>query len=261
MGRPRPRVRLRRWQALMQSMPSFVALLWPALFLSLGWNFLAVRLRPTGHAGGGSSGAGSSAASMFVLMGGLPLIAMLPVPFAASRVRRSGLGGGPVGMPLAQMQRVAARVQPAAASAAEGHGGRARAPGEAPRPRRVDRRRVRGREGEAPVSAACASTGSSCSSPPWPVASTPAGGSSTGPRRFVAGTPSDAGSPLISETSGRRSSGLKPSRPATSSLDGCVPSQNNLRRRSPVVLSRHQSSPTSPIRYWRTWAERIHARR
>src|SRR5207247_9081411 len=41
------------WQAWRNKAPSLLALIWPALFLSLGWNFLDFGLNPTG--GGGVS--------------------------------------------------------------------------------------------------------------------------------------------------------------------------------------------------------------
>ena len=53
------------------------------------------------------------------------------------------------------------------------------------------------------------------------------------------------------------SSGSKPSRRATSSLDGRVPSANSARRISPVPRLRHQSSPTSRRRRVLSWAERM----
>ena len=48
---------------------------------------------------------------------------------------------------------------------------------------------------------------------------------------------------------------------AISSLVGFVPSRKSSRRISPVRALRHQSSPTSPTRYTRSCAARIHARR
>ena len=51
-----------------------------------------------------------------------------------------------------------------------------------------------------------------------------------------------------SARSGPVSSGSKPIRPAISSLDGFVPSRKSSRRRSPVSLLAHHSSPTSRSR-------------
>ena len=48
--------------AVWRRIPSFAMLLWPALFLSLGWNFLEYAFDPPG-AGGASCGGGSSAGS------------------------------------------------------------------------------------------------------------------------------------------------------------------------------------------------------
>lgn len=60
------------WQVFKNSIPSFLGLLWPALFLSLGWNFLEFGLDPPG--GGGLAWGWLICAVFFVLMGGLPLI-------------------------------------------------------------------------------------------------------------------------------------------------------------------------------------------
>jgi hypothetical protein len=55
--------------------PSFTSLLWPALFLSLGWNFLEFGLRPPG--GRGLDWGWLVCAAVFALMGGVPLLALL----------------------------------------------------------------------------------------------------------------------------------------------------------------------------------------
>ena len=52
--------------------PSFALLAWPALFLSLGWNFLEFGLNPPG--GGGPAWGWLVCAILFMLMGGLPLL-------------------------------------------------------------------------------------------------------------------------------------------------------------------------------------------
>jgi hypothetical protein len=52
--------------------PSFVSLLWPGLFLSLGWNFFEYGIRAGGVAGWLVPGV------LFVLMGGVPLVWALP---------------------------------------------------------------------------------------------------------------------------------------------------------------------------------------
>jgi hypothetical protein len=61
------------WRAAKAKVPSFVSLLWPALFLSLGYNFLDYAFT------GGTVAAGFLVAGVvFVLMGGAPLIWALP---------------------------------------------------------------------------------------------------------------------------------------------------------------------------------------
>lgn len=69
------------WQAFKNHVPSLLALAWPALFLSLGWNFLEFGLDPPG--GGGLEWGWLVCAIVFGLMGGLPLL------FAAKPVARS----------------------------------------------------------------------------------------------------------------------------------------------------------------------------
>jgi hypothetical protein len=51
--------------------PNLVFLAWPALFLSLGWNFLDFGLNPPGGTGGGGW---LVCAVVFILMGGVPLV-------------------------------------------------------------------------------------------------------------------------------------------------------------------------------------------
>ena len=53
---------------------------------------------------------------VFMLMGGLPLLIMLPATIRGFTREQKPPRGWPVGMPLAQMQRVAARVQPSTAT-------------------------------------------------------------------------------------------------------------------------------------------------
>lgn len=60
------------WQAARAHAPSLVALLWPALFLSLGSNFLEYGVRGGGVVGWLICGV------LFVLMGGVPLALALP---------------------------------------------------------------------------------------------------------------------------------------------------------------------------------------
>ena len=65
------------WQSFRSGAPSLVALLWPALFLSLGWNFLQYGLSSPGGDGGVVAG-WLICAVVFILMGGIPLVAILP---------------------------------------------------------------------------------------------------------------------------------------------------------------------------------------
>jgi hypothetical protein len=103
--------------AVWRGIPSFAGLLWPALFLSLGWNFLEYAFDPPG-AGGGVWWGWLICGIVFMLMGGLPLLVMLPVTVRGFTREEKRPRGWPVGMPLAQMQRVAARVQPSTAATA-----------------------------------------------------------------------------------------------------------------------------------------------
>ena len=63
------------WQASKHRVPSLALLAWPALFLSLGWNFLEFGLDPPGP-GGGVEWGWLVCAIVFGLMGGLPLLAV-----------------------------------------------------------------------------------------------------------------------------------------------------------------------------------------
>jgi hypothetical protein len=63
------------WQSASAHAPSFVFLLWPALFLSLGWNFLQFGLHPP--EGQGVVAGWLVCAVLFILMGGVPLVAVL----------------------------------------------------------------------------------------------------------------------------------------------------------------------------------------
>lgn len=103
--------------AVWRRIPSFAMLLWPALFLSLGWNFLEYAFDPPGT-GGGVVWGWLICGVIFMLMGGLPLLFMLPATIRGFTREEKPPRGWPVGMPLAQMQRVAARVQPSTATRA-----------------------------------------------------------------------------------------------------------------------------------------------
>lgn len=69
-------------QAAKHRVPSFGWLLWPALFLSLGWNFLEYGFDPPG--GTGTAWGWLLCAALFVGLGGVPLLSW-----------RSVLAGGP----------------------------------------------------------------------------------------------------------------------------------------------------------------------
>jgi Short C-terminal domain len=109
------------WQVVRHNVPNFVGLLWPALFLSLGWNFLDYAFDPPGTQGGVVWG-WLICGIVFVLMGGLPLLVMLPATVHSFTRERERPQGWPLGMPLAHMQKVAARVQPMAAAAGDAGG-------------------------------------------------------------------------------------------------------------------------------------------
>jgi hypothetical protein len=65
------------WETVKHHVPSFLGLLWPALFLSLGYNFLTFGIDPPGASSGPVTG-WLICAVLFFLMGGLPLLAALP---------------------------------------------------------------------------------------------------------------------------------------------------------------------------------------
>ena len=88
------------WQVIRHSVPSFLGLLWPALFLSLGWNFLDYAFDPPGTQGGVVWG-WLICGIIFMLMGGLPLLVMLPATVHSFTRERERPKGWPVGMPLA----------------------------------------------------------------------------------------------------------------------------------------------------------------
>lgn len=78
------------WKVSKYQIPSFLAFAWPALFLSLGWNFLEFGLNPPGPESGLVWG-WLICAIVFGLMGGLPLLATIkPVfkRFAGGDLRR-----------------------------------------------------------------------------------------------------------------------------------------------------------------------------
>ncbi|MDQ3982569.1 MAG: SHOCT domain-containing protein [Actinomycetota bacterium] len=110
------------WATTKHRVPSLVGLAWPALFLSLGWNFLEYGIDPP--YGDGLGWGWLVCALLFALMGGIPLFAMAhpiasrftkhPSPFTAPDVlvptrarvkdlreahRSAAFGGMPSGPP------------------------------------------------------------------------------------------------------------------------------------------------------------------
>lgn len=63
------------WQAFKHKVPTFAGFAWPALFLSLGWNFLEFGLNPPGS--DGLAWGWLLCAVVFALMGGLPLLVVV----------------------------------------------------------------------------------------------------------------------------------------------------------------------------------------
>ena len=99
------------WQVLRHRIPGFVSLLWPALFLSLGWNFFEYAFdSPAG--GGGVVWGWLVCGVVFVLMGGLPLLVVLPATIRGFKRGDEHPPGWPAGMPLDHIQRVTSSVQP-----------------------------------------------------------------------------------------------------------------------------------------------------
>jgi hypothetical protein len=107
------------WQAFRHRVPSFWLLLWPALFISLGWNFLEYAF-DSPIEGGGVVWGWLVCGVVFMLMGGLPLLAVLPATIRGFTREAEPPKGWPVGMPLGHMQRVVGRVQPSATSTGAG---------------------------------------------------------------------------------------------------------------------------------------------
>lgn len=94
------------WQTIKNRVPSLIAFAWPALFLSLGWNFLEFGLNPPGPPGQKAWG-WLICAILFGIMGGAPLLVMWK-PVVAS-FRRPDEAIGAVNRPFAGVQRVVRR--------------------------------------------------------------------------------------------------------------------------------------------------------
>jgi hypothetical protein len=97
------------FQLVRHSIPGFGMLLWSGLFLSLGWNFFEFGIDPPG-AQGGVVGGWLVCGVLFGLMGGLPLIAVLPSIVRGFLHGASPKPGWPGGFPAVHAQRAAARV-------------------------------------------------------------------------------------------------------------------------------------------------------
>ena len=93
------------WQVIKHgARPSLLGLLWPALFLSLGWNFLEFGLNPPG--GTGLAWGWLVCAVTFGLMGGVPLIWALPAIVKAKPPSPMSRLGGMLGSDMiASMSR------------------------------------------------------------------------------------------------------------------------------------------------------------
>ncbi|MFN8232618.1 MAG: hypothetical protein U0V56_03810 [Actinomycetota bacterium] len=113
------------WQTIKHRVPSLAVLFWPALFLSLGWNFLEFGLHPPG--GDGLAWGWLVCAAVFLLMGGVPL------PFAIAWLRRSfGQPDEPVGGVRSQL------APPVSAFSRSAWGSRARSGTAEPGPPRAE---------------------------------------------------------------------------------------------------------------------------
>lgn len=76
--------------AASRTVPSLAGFIWPALFLSLGWNFLEFGLRPPG--GGGVVWGWIVDAVLFALLGGVPLLIILAMFWRRPRAAAAAAG-------------------------------------------------------------------------------------------------------------------------------------------------------------------------
>ena len=98
------------WQALKNGVPSFLALLWPALFLSLGWNFFEYGIDPPGPQGG-VVGGWLVCGVLFAAMGGIPLLVVAkPLLRKFTTGEDDSRPGWAGGLPVGHARRVASRV-------------------------------------------------------------------------------------------------------------------------------------------------------
>ena len=99
------------WAVVKHHVPSFLGLLWPALFLSLGWNFFEFGIDPPGPPGGIVWG-WLICGVVFAVMGGLPLLVVLPWLVRGFRHGRQERPGWPAGVPVGPASRIVARAHP-----------------------------------------------------------------------------------------------------------------------------------------------------
>jgi hypothetical protein len=85
------------WQSIKHRVPNLVWLFWPALFISLGWNFLQYGISPPG--GGGLVWGWLVCAVLFISMGAIPLLVALP--FMVKRFMRNDMESLSTPRPLA----------------------------------------------------------------------------------------------------------------------------------------------------------------
>jgi hypothetical protein len=99
------------WTLMRNKIPGLAGLLWPALFLSLGWNFFEYAFDAPGNTSGVVWG-WLICGIVFALMGGLPLLALLPATLRGFLRGEEHPAGWPAGVPVAHFQNLTARLQP-----------------------------------------------------------------------------------------------------------------------------------------------------
>jgi len=90
-------------------LPHFIHLLWSALFLSLGWNFFDYAFNPPGTTSGVVWG-WLVCGVLFALMGGLPLLVVVPAIWREFTRGEEQQHGFPGGVPVAHAKRAAEHV-------------------------------------------------------------------------------------------------------------------------------------------------------
>ncbi len=98
------------WQAFSNHIPNFIGFLWPALFLSLGWNFFDFGINAPG--GQGLVWGWLICGIVFALMGGLPLLIVIPATINSIKGKTPGVGSR-AGSPLSALS-IARKVSPSA---------------------------------------------------------------------------------------------------------------------------------------------------